>query len=47
MVSETTPMQDLSNCCDGRIEKTNEKAFGSAREYLGSPLREGTVLVGH
>jgi hypothetical protein len=46
MTTETTPMQDLSTCCDGRIEITNERVLGIAREYLGSPLHDGTVAVG-
>jgi len=47
MPTETTPKQDLSTCCDGRIETSNERAPGIAREYLGSPYTTGTILVGH
>jgi len=34
-------MQDLSTCCDGRIEMTNERVLVIVREYLGSPLHDG------
>ena len=47
MPPETTPMQGLSICFDGRIEMTNGRVIGIAREYLGSPLHDGTVPVGH
>ena len=46
MTTETTPMQDLSTCCDGRMEMATEIVLGIAREYLGRPLHDGTVLVG-
>jgi len=32
MTTETTPMQDLSTCCEGRKEMTNERVLGIARE---------------
>jgi hypothetical protein len=40
MTIKTTPLEDLSNLCDGRIEMTNERVLGIAREYLGSPLHD-------
>jgi hypothetical protein len=43
MTTETTPMQDFSTCCDGRVEMTNEGVLGVAREYLGSSLHDGYV----
>jgi hypothetical protein len=47
MANETTPIQDLSNCSDGRIEMNNERVLGTARAFLGKPLHGGTVSVGH
>jgi hypothetical protein len=47
MANETTPMQELSNCGDGRIEMTTEIVLGIARVYIGRPLHDGTVPVGH
>ena len=41
MTTETTPMQDLSTCFDGRIKVTNERVFGIARGCLGNPLNDG------
>jgi len=47
MTTETSPMQDLSTCCDRRIEMSNERVNGIARECLGRPYSTGTFLVGH
>jgi len=41
MTTETTPIKDLSTCCDGRIEMSNERVLGIAREYLGRSLHDG------
>ena len=43
MTTETTPMQELSSCCDGRVEITIEGVLGIAREYLDSPLHDGYI----
>jgi len=47
MTTETTPMQDLSTCCEGRTEMTNERVLAIARQLWVAPYTTGTFLVGH
>jgi len=47
MTTETTPMQDLSNCCEGRKEMTNEESLEMRVNIYAARYTMSTILVGH